>query len=588
MREQAAKIKQVANIVEVISSFVQLKRAGANYVGLCPFHADKDPSFTVNESKGFFYCFGCQAGGDVISFIKRYRGCTYFEALQELANRYGIELESPRGRGAKRARDTDDEIRRVNRLAADYYHSFLLNESQALPARVYLKERSIPMGIVREQKLGYAPNKWDYLLKHLESEGVSRDLAIRAGVVVEHKKGIFRDRFRHRLIFPIRDSQGRVIAFGGRTLDENIPPKYLNSPETPIYHKGRCLYNYHIAREACRGVRTVLVVEGYLDLLRLYANDIRNAVATLGTSLTRQHVRLLGRIADEAVLIFDGDEAGIKAARRCLELFLLEQFPARSVILPEKMYPDEYISRHGAGSFKEMVREAIDLTDFFIDQAVLGVGDGIESRARCIDELLPVIKNIENPVIRGAYISRVADRLNISEEAVSARLKQVGKTLLQERFVSRREQRNKREEVQQVCPLEESVLRVLVHHPQLLESLEEAELLELYQEGPYRKMLQTMFRLYHSSQDFGIQELLVEVADGDCESLLVRLWVEPTCWKDGSQAEEHMRNKIGALKQKKALETRRNLLDKIKEAEESNDYDRLEDLLKKLQSLLVS
>ncbi len=585
LREQAAEVKRAANIVDVISTFVRLKKAGRNYVGLCPFHADKDPSFTVNEAKGFFYCFGCKAGGDVVSFIKMYRNCTYYEALQELADRYGIELKKYEPARARKEKDLVDELIEINRLAAQYYNKILMEEAQGLPARVYIKERGIPQTIVREQKLGYAPNKWDLLLKFLNSKNVPVKLALKAGLVIEYKKGSYRDRFRHRLIFPIRNSKGEVVAFGGRTLDNNIPPKYLNSPETPVYHKSRILYCYHIAREACRIEKRVLVVEGYLDLLRLHAAGIRNVVATLGTALTRQHVRLMERIADEAVMVFDGDESGIKAASRSLELFLLEQFPAKCVVLPDGLDPDDYVKKYGADSFRKLVENAVELTEFFIEQKVSSYDNTLESKAKMIDELLPVVKGISNPVVRGIYISKIAEKTGISESAISQRFKELKIQGGGGRYRSTVGKGRKAVRgIIEVYPLEESILKVLFRNPDFFSEIDVDHVASLFGDGDLKEILLIALKLWRETGNLELDELLLELADQECGSRVVDLWMSSRCWNSKKEALEHLRNKVGALEERARMREKEELLSDIREAEKSGDHEKLQELLKKFES----
>ncbi|RLB05696.1 MAG: DNA primase [Deltaproteobacteria bacterium] len=583
LREQAAEVRRAANIVDVISTFVRLKKAGRNYVGLCPFHADKDPSFTVNEAKGFFYCFGCKAGGDVVTFIKLYRNCSYYEALQELADRYGIELKKYDHEKVSKEKDIREELLQVNKIAAEFYHKTLVEEAHGLPARVYLKERDIPPAIVREQKLGYALNKWDSLLKFLSSRNVPVQLALKAGLIVEHKKGLYRDRFRHRLMFPIRNSRGQIIAFGGRTLDNNIPPKYMNSPETPIYHKGRVLYCYHIAREACRSDKSVLVVEGYLDLLRLHASGIRSVVATLGTALTRQHVRLLERIAEEAVLVFDGDESGVKAASRSLELFLLEQFPARCVVLPDNLDPDDYVQKYGAESFRDLLDEALELTEFYIEQKVASYDDTLESRARLIDELLPVIKDVSNPVVRGVYISKIAEKTGISESAISQRFKELKSGAGRGKYRRNGFKSDDAGGIEEVCPLEESILKVLLHNPGFLSQIDAEKLLSLFGSTTLRKILEAVIEIWRKQGSFGIEELLHETADQGCESQVVDLWVSSQCWNTESEALTHLKNKIGALEERVIEEKKKEILSQISDAEAKGDVTKLKELLNKFE-----
>jgi DNA primase len=282
-------------------------------MGLCPFHDEKTPSFYVDAEKQFFHCFGCGTGGDVIKFVMKYQNLPFVEALRYLADRYNILLpqrgHSSSSQDRLELRQKQDKLFHALQLATDFFYAQLHHSSAGIVARNYLQKRELPGSVVETQRLGYAPHSWDALLKHLEKAGLSSQVGAEAGLLVKNAKERTYDRFRHRLIFPIADERNRVVAFGGRSLDDS-QPKYLNSSDSPVYHKGRMLYQLPAAREACRKVRQVVLVEGYMDLLAFHARGFQRVVATLGTALTAQQLRLLARICDEVVLVYDADEAG--------------------------------------------------------------------------------------------------------------------------------------------------------------------------------------------------------------------------------------------------------------------------------------
>jgi DNA primase len=322
-----------------VGQYVKLQQRGRNLLGLCPFHADTKPSFTVAPDKGIFHCFGCGVGGNVFSFVMQYHRLSFPEAVAELAKRYGIPLTfqdlGPEGGKSAQKRQLLQEI---NTLAAAFYEA-ALKGPEGQPGRDYLAKRGLTPEVIKTFRLGYAPNQWDGLSRHLQNRGVSLDAAQEVGLLVPRASGGYYDRFRDRIMFPILDRQNRVLAFGGRVVGEG-EPKYLNSPESPLFSKGRHLFGLPQAAEALRQTGEALVVEGYLDLLALRVHGVEPVVATLGTALTREQVRLLKGVAAKAVLVFDGDAAGARAMQRALPLFLQEGLPVRVLPLPPGLDPD--------------------------------------------------------------------------------------------------------------------------------------------------------------------------------------------------------------------------------------------------------
>jgi DNA primase len=422
--DKLLEIKEAASIEEVVGQYVKLERRGKNLLGLCPFHADSKPSFTVSPDRGIFHCFGCQAGGNVISFVMQYHKMSFPEAVQELARRYGITLtvkdmgpEESR-RAAKRQLFYD-----LHREALAFYRA-TLEGTDGGPARTYLKKRGLTPEIIQTFQLGYAPSEWDGLRRHFQKKGLPLDAAAEVGLLVPRNSGGYYDRFRDRVIFPIFDRQDRPVAFGGRIIGEG-EPKYLNSPESPLYSKGRLLYGLPQAREALRHEDLAMVVEGYLDLLALRVHGVAPVVASLGTALTREQVRLLKNLVSRVVLVFDGDPAGAKAMRRAFPLFGQEGLPVRVIALPSGMDPDNYVQAHGAELFASPWEAAQSWMEFLLDGLVEAHGASIEGRVKVVEELKPYFNALQDPVEQGLWLKFIAERLKVAETDLRLTLTQI-------------------------------------------------------------------------------------------------------------------------------------------------------------------
>jgi DNA primase len=415
--DKLLEIKDAARIEEVVGQYVQLTQKGKNLLGLCPFHADTSPSFTVAPEKGIFHCFGCGAGGNVFSFLMQHQRLSFPEAVQELARRYGISLTfkelGPEGSRETRKRTLAYEI---NQVAAGFYEASL-KSAAGQPGRDYLAKRGLTPEVIQAFHLGYAPDEWDSLRRHLQSRGLSLEVAQEAGLLAPRSGGGFYDRFRNRIIFPIFDRQSRVLAFGGRIIGQG-EPKYLNSPESQLYHKGRSLYGLPQAAEALRQTSVALVVEGYLDLIALQAHGIANVLATLGTALTREQVRLLKNLAPRVVLVYDGDAAGIKAMQRAFPLFGQESLPVRALALPPGQDPDDYARSRGVEIFKTAWEKAHPWFTFLLEGLIGSHGLEVEGRVRILEELRPYFQAIADPVEQDLWLKTAAQRLGVDESVL--------------------------------------------------------------------------------------------------------------------------------------------------------------------------
>lgn len=427
--DKIAEIRDTCNIVEVVGETVVLKKAGKNYAGLCPFHAEKTPSFTVSPDKQMFYCFGCGEGGNVFSFLMKQQGMSFPEAVKMLAERTGISLPTNRPTKAQKRRQSEQEaILEINQLTMGLYRKTFHRDARGQGARDYLHKRGFQSEVLDAFNIGFAPAGWDNLTRYFQRQSLSLDLAEKAGLVARRKQGQgYYDRFRERIIFPIIDPRHRVIAFGGRVLDDTLP-KYLNSPETVIYHKSRSLYGLNMAQSHCRTEERVYIVEGYLDVMALYQNGVHNVVGTLGTALTTDHVRALrGYIGQSghAVLVFDSDEAGIKAAHRSIEVFAKEFVEARILVLPPGHDPDTFMMTFGPQAFHEKARKAKGIMPFLIDAAIERHGSSMEGRIKVLGDVAEAMAAYDDPVARSVYVKYLAEKVDIDEAAVLEKIRQV-------------------------------------------------------------------------------------------------------------------------------------------------------------------
>ena len=362
-----------ADVVQVINQRVPLKKAGSSYKACCPFHDEKSPSFNVSSTKQFYHCFGCGASGDAIKFLMEYDGLSFVEAVEALASQYGMvvprEQRTPAQQKAQQVKQQQQrDLYDVMHLAAKFYRHQLRDHPQSVEAKEYLKQRGLSADIAKEFVIGFAPPGWDSLVKGLSADQKLQQQLVEVGMLVEKDDGKKYDRFRHRIMFPIRDGRGRVVAFGGRVLGDD-QPKYLNSPETPIFHKSYTLYGLYEMRQSRQKYNNILVVEGYMDVVALAQFGIRNAVATLGTATTVEHLELLFRQVNEVVFCFDGDSAGLKAAWKALELALPMMEKERSVkflFLPEGEDPDSMVRKDGMDGFNNRASNALSLSEFLM------------------------------------------------------------------------------------------------------------------------------------------------------------------------------------------------------------------------------
>jgi DNA primase len=415
-QDKIEEVRSRADIVEIIGAHVRLKRAGRNFVGLCPFHNEKTPSFTVSAERGFFHCFGCGAGGTAFDFVMRIEGLTFPEALQSLARRYGITLPE-RGEGAGVAAGERDAWFLANQTAAEFFAHVLWNTEDGKPARDYLKSRGITTDTARAFMLGFAPARPANLAGTLQKRGLM-EAAVKLGLVRRDGANVH-DMFRTRVMFPIRDAQGRVIAFGGRVLDDRLP-KYMNSTESPVYSKARALYGIYEARQTLARSDRAIVVEGYIDAIALWQAGFKETVASLGTSLTVDQLRLLSRYTRNVIACFDGDDAGRKASLRALEVFLAAGLLGKGAFIPAGFDPDTLVRDRGAQALRELLENAELLVDFFVKEeqrAIAGPrGPVDERRVETARRVADKLRLISDEFQFNLVVRKAAEMLGVGEE----------------------------------------------------------------------------------------------------------------------------------------------------------------------------
>jgi len=550
------EIKERLDIVDLISGYMSLKKAGRNYKGLCPFHTEKTPSFVVFPDTQSWHCFGaCSTGGDIFGFVMRRENMDFSEALRFLAEKAGVELR-PLDQAAQKQRSERDRLREVNAAAAQYYHSILMDSDQGAVGKHYFEHRGVTRETMAAFQLGYAPDEWHALGNHLKNKFDPKDV-LTAGLTVKNERGDVYDRFRGRVVFPIRDARGHVIGFGGRVLDDSLP-KYLNTPQTPLFDKGSLLYGIDLAREHIRESETAIIVEGYMDVIIPFQCGVKNLVACMGTALTEAHIKVLKRMTKTLIFALDPDEAGMRAvekgvetARQSLEQRVVpvptatgliryeEQLDAeiRVLMLPDGLDPDELILQDRE-RWDRLVDEALPVADYFF-QLVFQEEDISTARGKrqAVDRLLPVIAAMSNPVERTHYLQRLSRQVRVDEREFLPRVGQL-------RALGGRDSRSRRTRRQQTSPpaeqesggprlsLEERCLALLLQEPRLLPRAVERTGLsaETFHDVRNRQIFDFLERFLSTSSEHGISEIragLDSELDTHVESLLQRLQVGP-------------------------------------------------------------
>ncbi len=549
-----------SDIVDVIDARVPLKKAGKDYKACCPFHEEKTPSFTVSADKQFYHCFGCGMHGTAIGFLMDYEHMSFVEAVEELARRAGLAVPREGGAVVESAQDNGADLLDLLREAARFYRLQLREHPQSGRAVDYLKGRGITGEIAHEFGLGFAPDGWDNLLRVLGKDEDSREALARAGLTVKKENGGYYDRFRDRIMFPIEDYRGRVVGFGGRVLDKG-EPKYLNSPETALFHKGRELYGLHHAREAIKRENRVLVVEGYMDVVMLAQFGVDFAVATLGTATTRDHLERLFRHAPELVFSFDGDRAGREAAWRALENSLPVLREGRQIsflFLPEGEDPDTLVRKEGREAFLARLKQALPLPDYLFDNLSRQVDLGrLDGRARLVELARPLLSKMPHGVLRQMMLDRLAELSRLDSAKLPAMPAAAGASGRPSRPPLRRTAGP-----QEPPSIVRKAIALLLQHPALAQKLvDENELADL--DLPGMPLFMELSGLLKGSNGMNTASIVEHFRESDYQHHLSKLafWDYPSLVKDveaefldviARLGETSTRQKTERLLQKKA------------------------------------
>jgi len=571
-QQKIDEIRNLANIIEVISDCLNLKKIGRNYMSLCPFHSESKPSFIVSAEKQIYHCFGCGAGGNVFNFLMAYHNLSFFEAVKELARKYGVILPYQKKLSYERKQD---EIRSklldINRLAATYYHEILLKGPKGKKALSYLNHRGITPEVILQHRLGYAKQSWNGLRNFLERKDIPLDLAEKAGLLVVKKGGDYYDRFRDRIIFPIIEIRHEVVGFGGRVLDDSLP-KYINSPETPVYHKSRCLYGLNVAKDFIRKEGCFLIVEGYLDLLALHTHGIKNVVSTLGTALTRDHIRRLKGYGDQAVVIFDSDQAGLKAASRSLSLFLEGGLMAKILILPHGFDPDSYIFQFGKEAFEKALKNISSLFEFFVDSVLKDFGTSTEGKIGALKELVPILASIRNSMEQSVYIKKVAETLKVDEGVIYKEVKGSQRGRMPELKMERTG----------ISGPDKKIIQFLINHPRYFPVFLEVGIIDDLDDKELLLIGKSMKELFHKFGHVDLGLLVQKLEDSRLQSMVTE-WALKSTKDDREDLDQVVKGMISSIKNRRIRREAKNILSQIKETEDNTHL--LSELLAKKREL---
>ncbi len=575
-----------ADIVDVLSEYVNLKKGGANYKGLCPFHNEKTPSFTVNPAKGLYYCFGCQASGNVARFLMQHENLAFPDAVRLLATRYGVNIPEP---ASDRRTDALKPFYALHQAATNFFHQCLLGDPAAQQARTYCRERQLSSDIAARFALGYAPDAWDSLGLEMQRQGFPEELLVRSGLVVgrEHKPGIY-DRFRNRLMFPIYDRLGRPIAFGGRHLDKATAlhvPKYLNSPETPIFHKGRVLYGFHLAKQAIRQQQHAIMVEGYTDVIACHRHDVMHVVGTLGTALTERHVEMLRGLAKSVTLVFDSDAAGGAATERGIGLFLEAGVRVRVVELPAGEDPDSFLRQHGQEAFLQYVDEAITFVEYLLLRAKrFHDVQTPTGQADCVARILPLLRKVENQVEQWGYVTLLAEKIGLPVEVLQ---REMGA-----RVAARAPAQMKpppspvARQTPMLSPVEYGLVRLMVHDRSVLDQVRHQITVDDFREPILRSLYELFLRLTPRGTEETLSSMLEQAGSDAQRQLLAKMATEAAAVVDDSATRyKALEDHILRLQQQRLQARLRQLKASILEAEQRGDTDEQQQLLQAYTTL---
>jgi DNA primase len=580
--EVLENIRLRADIVQVISEYVNLQKKGKNYVGPCPFHQESDPSFTVTPDKQIFYCFGCNKGGNVFKFIMLQHNLSFPEAVRLLGERVGVAVPdgySPRVRARLRR---EEKAWKINALAGDYFHSLLLHHPAAAKAREYLAGRGLTPEIIRDFNLGYALPAWDDLIKFMQGKGVGIQDLLEVGLAVEGNHKAY-DRFRNRLMFPICDSRGRVVGFGGRVLGEGVP-KYLNTAETAFFSKSKILYGLDRARLYLRELGYAIITEGYMDTIAAHQFGITNAVASLGTSLTQEHGRLLMNYTREVIIAYDADAAGVAATVRGLDILQQQGFRVRVLALPEGKDPDEFLRARGPEAWKRQLENAVPLVEYKLQVALEKYKNAPSGKEAVLEEILPTLAVINGELEKNEAVKLVAARLYTSYHVVAEELRkfidsQRKKAINPDKIAKNKHNINIRKNVVDFGERAEyGLLRLILEDSDNINIITDALPGNFFKNSFCRAVYAKILEINRQSTA-NLLSVLLDYLDDEYQQRLSALLMEPL---PGDNPEEMLHGFISAIKRRQLTEYRHELQSALTGAEKSGNQEEIMRILREI------
>jgi DNA primase len=585
-----------ADIVEVIGRYVTLKKYGSNFKALCPFHTEKSPSFVVNPDKQIFHCFGCNVGGNVASFIMRQERLEFPQAIRFLAEQQGIEIQEEDNPYSS-SKKIKDDIYKINEWALQFFHDQLLTsrEEAAKAGRDYLKARGVDLETVKTFRLGFAPNEWDALIGFLKNKDVSLEAMHKAGLVIARDKGGYYDRFRGRIIFPISDINGRPVAFGARALNDSDGAKYINSPETPVYTKGRHLFGLNLTKTSVGDKDNIVVVEGYMDMIMPYIHGVSNIAASQGTALTVDQIRLIRRYTSNVTMLFDTDPAGQAAIVRSLDLLIDEGMNIKVVTLAQDEDPDSFIRQFGLEAFNDRLKQAQTLFDYkFNWLCAHHDAKSIEGKTKICQEMLSTIGRFKSEVSKFELMRLLAQRLNVPEDVIIKQAKGqtkqvVGSSRNQMVVMAQAVAKTKK------APhsYEELLITLFLSDPHWAKEAFQFVELDDFTEGITRDLVAKIRQLEENSSGWKPSDLLTLFGEQEAQSFITRLISEAGSAQggEGSRVQEPQRlfhDCIGRIRKERLKKQKFALMGQLKEAESRGDNSAVEQISVKLQEIMKS
>ena len=579
------EVRNSNDIVEVISQYVHLKRSGRNYFGLCPFHNEKSPSFSVSPDKQIFHCFGCGVGGNVISFISKIEGIGFKEAIENLAERANIKLPTIENNVDSKKEELKSKVYKVNAFAAEYYHKRLY-QSQAKIGQEYIKKRKLNNETLESYKIGFS-GTFSELYNALKKEGFGDTEILESGLVNKNEKGTYIDRYRNRIIIPIFDERNRVIAFGGRVLDDS-KPKYINSNENIVYSKGRHLFGLNVAKKA--DTKKLLIVEGYMDAISLHQRGITNVVASLGTALTQSQGWLLRKNCEQVILGFDSDGAGQTAILRAMEVMQNMGCDIRVLQMTGAKDPDEYVIKYGSANFQKLMDNAISLIEFKVKVLKKDLNlDNAADKIRFLNEIASLISKIDNTMEREIYIEKIAKGYNISKEAIFAqvnKLKYAGnqdKKALEKTYKIR--PAKKTDETNEAIPeelirRENTLISILINEPQNFKIIKQKISPEDFKLSLNKIIIEELYKELEK-ENYNITSILDHIENEEVQNHLTAIMAEDYGITDNQKAIEDIFTKYERGK----LEKRRDEI--LKQIEEEQDTEKRKEMGQELNEIIL-